>query len=61
MEMLILLCLATDPICTKDNALQTIRVPLEQISSNCMFVAETYIVQNDIVIDGMKVNARCRI
>lgn len=61
MEMLLLLCLATEPDCNLQTAQQIIRVPMQQLAINCAYQAESYIVQNGIEVAGLKMNAKCRL
>jgi len=61
LEMLILLCTAGEPACTKENAIQVIHVPLQQIAVNCSYQSQSYIVQNGIDVTGFKVEAKCRL
>lgn len=60
-ELLIYICLAGEINCTKDNAVQTIRVPLQQIAINCGQQAQSYVVQNSIDLEGLQIKARCRL
>lgn len=60
MEMILFICLASEPNCTKETALQVIRVPLQQLAINCSFEAQSYAVHNAIDLEGMRMYARCR-
>ena len=61
MEMILLLCLANEPTCTANTALQVIRVPLQQMAINCGFEAQSYIVHNAITLEGLRMNAKCKL
>ena len=61
MEMILLLCLATEPDCNVQTATQVIRVQMQQLTINCAYQAESYIVQNGIELAGLKMNAKCRL
>lgn len=61
MEIIILLCLLTEPDCKKETATQYIRLPVQHVSTNCGHEAQTYVVKNGVDLTGVKMVVRCRL
>jgi hypothetical protein len=61
MVMIIYICLATATTCGKQNAVQVIHVPMQQLAINCGFQAQSYAIQNGIELTGLVMNAQCKL
>lgn len=59
-KMILLICLANQPNCNEQNALQIIQIPLQQLAINCGFEAQSYITHNGINVEGVVWRAKCK-